>query len=59
MEANSGHLKIEAKGASQRQKSEGENWRHTPKVEVRNESKMKTDGAVNLQRESKWEQTRR
>mgnify|MGYP003572126427 FL=1 len=38
MEAKGGHLKIEAKGASQRRKSEGENWRHTPNAEVGNES---------------------
>ena len=34
MEAKGGHLKIEAKGASQRRKLEGENWRHTPNAEV-------------------------
>jgi hypothetical protein len=38
VEAKSGYLKIEAEGASQRRKSEGENWRHTPKEEVGNAS---------------------
>jgi hypothetical protein len=41
VEAKGGHLKKEAKGASQRRKSEGENWRHTPKVEVGNGSRRR------------------